>query len=381
MECLSSNLKTLKQEKAFHYRLMCSRLDLTHLRFADDLLLFTRGDATFVALLHDKFNIFSAATGLKANPTKSSIYYGGVSSEVKHDIQQILGYSQGTLPFRSFGTPLDIKKLSVMQLQPLIDKIVARISFWTTKKLSYAGNTFTMQDAYMPTFVYIEESGASIPLTRIRDVALFWAVSSETLQMLVESYNISVKFELAAVGLNLINLALWNKAAITKICWELANKKDKLWIKWIHSYYIKDQVFATMRAPKQASWMVRKILEQGVIWISLASNNPAHKRTIIKQERLLTADRLKNWDSTPSYNIVDCWHHWIVMKTNGRSQVATLLKLVYTEYTHTVWIERNARIIEKQGTTYDVLAREWSACAILELRVILVSFLQNVNAE
>ncbi|XP_075098078.1 uncharacterized protein LOC142175392 [Nicotiana tabacum] len=114
MEYLSRNLKILKQEKAFHYHPMCSRLDLTHLSFADYLLLFVRGDATSVALLHHRFNIFSAASGLKANLAKSSIYYGGFSLEVKQ-IQQKLGYSQGSLHFRYLGIPLDTKKLSVMQ--------------------------------------------------------------------------------------------------------------------------------------------------------------------------------------------------------------------------------------------------------------------------
>nr|XP_009592142.1 uncharacterized protein LOC104089033 [Nicotiana tomentosiformis] len=139
MEKLSRNLKTLKQKKAFHYHPMCSRLDLTRLSFADNLLLFVRGDAASIALLHDRFNSFSAASSLKANLAKSSIYCRGVSLEMKHDIHQKLGYSQGSLFFRYLGIPLDTKKLFVMQWQPLIDKIVARISSWKTKKLSYAG--------------------------------------------------------------------------------------------------------------------------------------------------------------------------------------------------------------------------------------------------
>ncbi|OIT30703.1 hypothetical protein A4A49_63408, partial [Nicotiana attenuata] len=84
------------------------------------------------------FQIFSAASGLKANLAKSSIYYGGVSLEVQTEIQHKLGYSQGSLPFKYLGIPLDTNKISVMQWQPLIEKIVARISSWTAKKLSYA---------------------------------------------------------------------------------------------------------------------------------------------------------------------------------------------------------------------------------------------------
>nr|XP_009795253.1 PREDICTED: uncharacterized protein LOC104241978 [Nicotiana sylvestris] len=51
------------------------------------------------------------------------------------------------------------------------------------------------------------------------------------------------------------------------------------------------------------------------------------------------------------------WQNWIIQKTKGRSQMARTLKMVFAEYTHTSWIERNARIFEKKATAWDVLAR------------------------
>lgn len=43
------------------------------------------------------------------------------------------------------GIPLATKKLSLIQWQPLIEKIVAKISSWTAKKLSYAGRVQLVQ--------------------------------------------------------------------------------------------------------------------------------------------------------------------------------------------------------------------------------------------
>ena len=40
-------------------------------------------------------------------------------------------------------------------------------------------------------------------------------------------------------GMGLIYMHVWNRAAIGKLFWDLANKEDKLWIKWIHAYYLK----------------------------------------------------------------------------------------------------------------------------------------------
>lgn len=38
-------------------------------------------------------------------------------------------------------------------------------------------------------------------------------------------------------------------------------KKDALWIKWIHSIYIKKKEFNSMHTPSQACWLVRKIFD------------------------------------------------------------------------------------------------------------------------
>ncbi|XP_015081362.1 uncharacterized protein LOC107024978 [Solanum pennellii] len=83
MEYLSRLLKGLKDDKAFKYHPKCSKLDITHLCFADDLLLFSRGDLESVKAIQMCFSQFSQASGLQANLNKSSIYCGGVQMEVR----------------------------------------------------------------------------------------------------------------------------------------------------------------------------------------------------------------------------------------------------------------------------------------------------------
>lgn len=65
-----------------------------------------------------------------------------------------------------------------------------------------------------------------------------------------------------AGGLNITNIGLWNKAAILKHYWSLGQKKDRLWIKWVHTYYIKGNMMNEVK-PKQASWVVQKIFNAG----------------------------------------------------------------------------------------------------------------------
>ncbi|XP_075107179.1 uncharacterized protein LOC107766925 [Nicotiana tabacum] len=63
-----------------------------------------------------------------------------------------------------------------------------------------------------------------------------------------------------AGGFNILDITTWNKGAISKLLWNLCKKADKLWVRWIHRYYGKNRnIFEDV--PKQASWIVQKILK------------------------------------------------------------------------------------------------------------------------
>lgn len=107
-------------------------------------------------------------------------------------------------------------------------------------------------------------------------------------------------------------------------------KKDKLWIRWIHTYYVKGRDVMQFQVPNQASWMIRKILgahrnlqnvprgsqllsscsffirvvykalrgkQVSVSWKKLICNNPSPPNSVFVgwlaiQGRLATCDRL-----------------------------------------------------------------------------------------
>lgn len=62
----------------------------------------------------EAFHKFSSASGLKANPQKSNIYFGGVSETEQQLILQEFGMLKGALPFKYLGVPLSPKKLTIM---------------------------------------------------------------------------------------------------------------------------------------------------------------------------------------------------------------------------------------------------------------------------
>ncbi|XP_075080185.1 uncharacterized protein LOC142165724 [Nicotiana tabacum] len=138
MEYLSRNLANLKMVNEFKYHPRCAKLGITHLSFTDDLLLFAGGDLKSVQAVQQKFYQFTQVCRLQANLNKSEAYFGGVPTEDRQQILQLLGLSTGELPFKYLCVSLSTKKLSVLQWQPLIDKI-------TAKTLSYAGRVQLVQ--------------------------------------------------------------------------------------------------------------------------------------------------------------------------------------------------------------------------------------------
>ncbi|XP_074305576.1 uncharacterized protein LOC141640796 [Silene latifolia] len=115
-------------------------LRLCHLSFADDLLLFSRGDHFSMKVLMRAMKTFELASGLAVNQDKSEIYMNVVGSADKSKILQTSGFVAGVFPFKYLGIPISYKRLSVGDCNKLVERIVARIRSWGARKLSYTGH-------------------------------------------------------------------------------------------------------------------------------------------------------------------------------------------------------------------------------------------------
>ncbi|XP_049406353.1 uncharacterized protein LOC125870027 [Solanum stenotomum] len=78
----------------FKYHPMCKKLKLTHLIFADDLMIFCKGNVDSVNRVMKALAHFNVATGLEANLEKSNVYLAGVDERVKTQILARTGFSE-----------------------------------------------------------------------------------------------------------------------------------------------------------------------------------------------------------------------------------------------------------------------------------------------
>ncbi|KAL8162764.1 hypothetical protein V2J09_014253 [Rumex salicifolius] len=140
MEYLTRLIKLRTSIPNFNFHPKCSRMELTHLCFADDLLFFCRGDLILAGILKVTLDEFGDYSGLRANLLKSTLFLGGVSAEEQSSIQLSLGIQLGSFPMRYLGVPLGSNRLSITEFSPVISKITWRVQSWSAKCLSYAGH-------------------------------------------------------------------------------------------------------------------------------------------------------------------------------------------------------------------------------------------------
>ena len=139
MNCLSHSLNKAAKEGKFNYHSKCKRTELTHLSFADDLLIFSDGSPRSVNNILEVLRDFEARSGLRISMEKTSLYAAGLKPHELAQLTAATGLSLGVLPVRYLGVPLCTKKLTMLHCAPLLLSIKSKLHSWTVKSLSLAG--------------------------------------------------------------------------------------------------------------------------------------------------------------------------------------------------------------------------------------------------
>lgn len=75
-------------------------------------------------------------------------------------------------------------------------------------------------------------------------------------------------------GLGFREGCLWNKMSMGKYLWAISFKMDSLWLKWVHSIYLKHTDFWTVGVKNGCSWCWRKLLNlRSCLSSSIISNS------------------------------------------------------------------------------------------------------------
>ncbi|KAL0453512.1 UNVERIFIED_CONTAM: hypothetical protein Slati_1329300 [Sesamum latifolium] len=78
MEYFSRLVKRKTSDSEFNFHPKCEKLKITHLLFADDLMLFSQGDLPSIHILMECLREFRDISGLAVNTSKSCIFTAGI---------------------------------------------------------------------------------------------------------------------------------------------------------------------------------------------------------------------------------------------------------------------------------------------------------------
>ncbi|XP_060972466.1 uncharacterized protein LOC133038361 [Cannabis sativa] len=137
-------------------------------------------------LLLKGLKLFSTSSGLLPNEQKTAIYCAGMSEFEVPRILEASNFTRSSLPFRYPGIPRLLKDIEV-----------------TCRSFLSKGT----QEGVGPGLVAWD----------------------------------SVCRPKAAGALGFRNVHHWNVAALGRYVWDIASKKDCLFVKWIHNMYLKEQ--------------------------------------------------------------------------------------------------------------------------------------------
>nr|GEX67630.1 hypothetical protein [Tanacetum cinerariifolium] len=91
-------LLNIKKSNQFRYHIRCKDLKLTHMCFANDLMVLYNGDVDSLKVVKNSLDDFSGVYGLHSNLSKSTIFFGSINERDKGDLLQIINFKCGKLP-------------------------------------------------------------------------------------------------------------------------------------------------------------------------------------------------------------------------------------------------------------------------------------------
>ncbi|XP_062104088.1 uncharacterized protein LOC133815248 [Humulus lupulus] len=221
MEYLTRLLNQVAQHREFHFHPLCKNLHLVNLCFADDLILFCKGNFRSLNLLMDGFLRFSQSSGMSANLNKSHIYFGGVAADVKNNILSSILIEEGHFPLKYLGVSLKPTRWQVADCSEIIKKLV------------------------------IQE------IDRICRNFL-WGANGHRSKFHCSSWS-QVRLPKSLGGMGFKEGSNWNKVLLAKFIWAVSTKQDVLWVKWIDALYLRGQSFWSYHLKPDVSWYWRKL--------------------------------------------------------------------------------------------------------------------------
>ena len=260
MECLSRLLLSRYEAGSIGYHSRTAHLKISHLMFADDVMVFFDGTSNSLHGIAECLDDFASWSDLHMNTTKTELFTSGIDQSESTAIVSY-GFPSGKFPIRYLGPPLMSRKLKISEYSLLMTK---SFQSWSAKLLFFAGRLQLLKTVIFGTInfwvsAFIQPKGC------IKDIEslcsrFLWSGNIENRGIAKVAWStVCLPKEEGELGLR--SFTVWNQVLCLKFIWLLLSKSPSLWVDWHWYTNLADKSFWLIEASPSDSWAWRKLLD------------------------------------------------------------------------------------------------------------------------
>ena len=249
------------------------KVPVSHLLFADDLVLFGRVDEQTAFQVREVLENFSTESGQKINDTKSRLIFSpNTPEDFKILFQETINVEESCNLGLYLGLPISHKRPKRREVQFIVDKVKKRLASWKSNFLSRAGRLVLISSTLntIPSY-YMQEN--FLPMATLEDLDkacnnFLWGEKEgkQRLHLVAKETTFLPK---SFGGLGIRDHKTLNKILMAKLGWRMCHGTPNLAKKCIHSKYVRENAITKFQHGSQIWQSIGKgweILEESCSW-------------------------------------------------------------------------------------------------------------------
>ncbi|GLT78653.1 hypothetical protein SLA2020_501810 [Shorea laevis] len=233
---------------------------LSHVFFADDLILFGKATVENANTLMSCLDRFCSISGQKVNPQKSKILFSPNSDcNTISEICRVTGMAATDELGRYLGVQIEGKRLTRKSFHDLVTKIHDRLSSWKAKQLSFAGRQVLIQ-LVSSTMANHTMQTTKLPVSICQEIDkanrnFLWGGAGGHRKLSLVSWE-RVCMPKSFGGLGVRSTSFMNQAFLAKLGWRILTEPDALWVQVVKAKYFPNCGFleAEYKAGSSHTW-------------------------------------------------------------------------------------------------------------------------------